>query len=82
MSETTPEQAQEAIRAWETDENAQNYDFGFTPEQARKVLEQAQKQQKRQEEIAEFQEKLNALCAEYKVTLEVQQNIGIVPNAS
>ena len=32
--------------------------------------------------MAEFQEKLNALCAEYKVVLQVQQNIGIVPSAA
>ena len=49
----------------------------MTPEDARKVLEDEQ-QRKREE----FQAKLNALCQEYNVTLQVQQNVVAVFNAA
>ena len=49
----------------------------FTPEDARKVLEDEQRRK-----LEEFQTKLNALCQEYNVTLQVQQNIVAVFNAA
>ena len=48
-----------------------------TPEQARQVLEDEQRRK-----LEEFQAKLNALCQEYGVTLQVQQNIVAVFNAA
>jgi len=48
-----------------------------TPEQARQVLEAEQKRK-----LEEFQTKLTALCQEYGVTLQVQQNIVAVFNAA
>jgi len=49
----------------------------ITPEQAREVLEAEQKRK-----LEEFQQKLTALCQEYGVTLQVQQNIVAVFNAA
>ena len=49
----------------------------MTPEQARQVLEDEQKRK-----LEEFQTKLTALCQEYGVTLQVQQNIVAVFNAA
>jgi len=49
----------------------------ITPEQARQVLEDEQRRK-----LEEFQAKLNALCQEYGVTLQVQQNIVAVFNAA
>jgi len=49
----------------------------MTPEQARQVLEAEQKRK-----LEEFQTKLTALCQEYGVTLQVQQNIVAVFNAA
>jgi len=48
-----------------------------TPEQARQVLEAEQKRK-----LEEFQAKLDALCKEYGVVLQVQQNIVAVFNAA
>ena len=52
-------------------------DKPMTPEQARQVLEDEQRRK-----LEEFQAKLNALCQEYGVTLQVQQNIVAVFNAA
>ena len=49
----------------------------MTPDEARKVLEQEQ-----QKRLEEFQRKLQELCQEYGVTLQVQQNIVAVFNAA
>ena len=49
----------------------------ITPEQARQVLEDEQRKR-----LEEFQRKLEALCKEYNVTLQVQQNIVAVFNAA
>ena len=48
-----------------------------TPEQARQILEDEQKRK-----LEEFQAKLTALCQEYNVSLQVQQNIIAVFNAT
>ena len=57
----------------------------MTPEE-QEEFEAFQKLKKEQaakkQGLDEFQQKLEALCGEYKVTLQVQQIIGIVPNAS
>ena len=49
----------------------------MTPEQARQVLEDEQRRK-----LEEFQAKLTALCQEYNVSLQVQQNIVAVFNAT
>jgi Zn-dependent peptidase ImmA (M78 family) len=49
----------------------------ITSEQARKVLEDEQRKR-----LEEFQQKLEALCKEYNVSIQVQQNIVVVPNAA
>jgi len=49
----------------------------ITPKQARQVLQEEQ-----QKRLEEFQAKLQELCQEYGVTLQVQQNIVAVFNAA
>lgn len=47
-----------------------------TPEDALKVLQEQQA-----DKIKEFNDKISALCEEYKMDLKIQQTINIVPRA-
>ena len=49
----------------------------MTPEEARRVLQEEQ-----QKRLEEFQAELDALLKKYNVTLQVQQNIVVIPNAA
>ena len=49
----------------------------MTPEQAKKVLEEAEKQN-----LEAFNQELIALQKKYNVHLEIQQNIVVVKNAA
>ena len=70
-NEMTPEEARQAQRAWKDDEEAQGYDFGFTPEIARKVLEDEQRGR-----LEQCQRELDALLKSHGCQLAAQLGIS------